>query len=618
MSYIIDKFIKNTGQFNYAFVVLIIDSDIYANPGIIFAESLKKIGCLSDIVALINNKISLETITLLRNFFNKIILIDTIKINNKSPIQNVILSKINVYKLIEYDKIFLIDVDTVFFTNPDKLFLETNNIDNETLYMVDLTNFGFILIHPSINIYTKCKKIISKYKNQLEKVLKPFEFVLNKIYSKSDIKKLDYDMGYDSYSSTDCIQYRKDKPFLMSSSLSIEERQRLDHFKVWFSYFTNILNKNPEIKQYKCVNETIQISKYFLSSLSRFVIDLVKTNKKKNHGLSNIVNIYQSNNYNNLDYYHLDITKEYTTRYVKYDIETFDINTFLEHIDNKLFKKYDNHTKYTSITELITKLEKNDINLLYYVINNYIKINPNVFATMELYSSSIMKHKSQPISDLKNNLIYSQEYKLSNIVVKNIIFNLYQNFTYNQRIKEIIKKITSLEYIVIISIYETIGPIIDYDSNSDLDLFVFYDQGTKIRLSSIFFNPNTINQYNQQSGMLNVFGSNNKMTNLNKNQLITMIYLQTLKKYIYSIYSGDEINNLGLVVDNYNKIILIDNNKHQISRIKSINSNKIFFITIIFANSSQYKKILFNSNIDVEKIYNPIKYWEFDGIKVLL
>ena len=245
---------------------------------------------------------------------------------------------------------------------------------------------------------------------------------------------------------------------------------------------------------------------------------------------------------------------------------------------------------------------------------------PNIFATMELYSS--LDTKPQSISDLKNNLIYRQEYKFANTLVKNIIFNLYQNFTYNERIQEINSKITSPEYIVIISIYEMFGSIIDFDynSDSDLNLFVFYDQGTKIRLSSIFFNSNTINQYNQQSSITNIFGrdNDNKMANLNKNQLISMIYLQTLKKYIYSVYSGDEINNLALIIKNYDAITLIDNNKHMVSKIKSINSNKIFFITIIFACSSQYKNILKNSNIDIEKIYNPIYYWEFDGIKILL
>lgn len=613
MSYIIDKFIKKQGLYNYAYVVMIINNDMYANPGIIFAESLKKLGCLSDLVALIDDKITLETIKLLRNFFNRIIKISTVEINNKSSIQNVILSKINVYKLIEYNKIFLIDVDTIFFTNPDKLFLQSNNIDKDELYLVDITNYGFILIRPSMNIYNKCKKIIAKNKNMLENETKPFEFVLNKIYSKSNIKKLVYKISYDSYSLVDCIQYRKDKPFLMSSNFTIEQRQRLEHFKVWFSYLTNILNKYPEIKEYNCLGETIQVSKYFLSSLSRFVIEQVKSNKKSNQKLSNIINIYGSNNYNNLDYYHLDITKEYTSRFIKYDIDTYDIKSLLEYIDIKLFQNY---RKCTSVKKLINELKNNDTNLLYLFLNNYIKMHPNVFITMELYDISDVKR--QHVSDLKNNLIFRSEYKMINTLVKNIIFNLYQNFTYNQRIQEIIKRIINHEYIVIISVYEMFGSIIDFDRDSNLNLFIFNEQGTKIKLSSIFFNPNTINQYDSITNLLNIFGFDNMITNLNQNQIINMVYLQTLKKYIYSVYSGDEINNLALTIEKYNQIILIDNNKHLMSRIKSINSNKIFFITIIFARSSQYKNILKISNIDVKKIYNSNNYWEFDGIKIFL
>ena len=632
MSYIIDKFIKKQGQYNYAYVIMVINNDIYTNPAIIFADSLKKLGCLSDLIVLIDNKISLDSIKLLKNFFNKIITIDTIEINHNSPIQNIILSKINVFNLIEYDRIFLIDVDTIFLTNPDRLILElidinidSNNSEKnkDILYMVDIKNYGFILIKPSINIYNKCKKIISQYKKQLEKETKPFEFVLNKIYNLSNIKILNYKISYDSYSSVDCIQYRKDKPFLMSSNFTIEQRQHLDHFKIWFNYLINMLNKYPEIKEYKCISETIQISKYFLSSLSRFIIDIFKFNQKSNHKLTNITNIYGiTNNYTNLDYYHLDITKEYTNRFIKYDIDTYDIKSFLEYLDLELIKNknsgsFKKYYEYTSIQKLIEKIQKDNINLLYLFLNNYIKMIPNVFLIMEICSSSNVKN--QTVADLKNNLIFSKQYKLSNILMKNIIFNLYQNFTYNQRIQEIIKLFINPEYIVIISVYETISPIIDFDrNNSNLDLFIFYETGSKIRLSSIFFNPNTINQYDSKSHLLNIFNLDNKIINLNLNQIIAMVYIQTLKKYIYSVYSGYEINNLGLIIEDYNKITLIDNNIHSISKIKTINAVKIFFITIIFSNSSQYKNILKNKNIDIDKIYNPDNYWEFDGIKILL
>ena len=246
MTYIIDKYIKKNGKYNFAYVVMIINDNIYANPGIIFAESLKKVGCLGDIVALVDNKINEDTLSLIKNFFNKIIEIDTIEINHNNPIQNIILTKINALKMIEYEKIFLIDVDTIIFTNPDKFFLQSNiNKKTQSIYMPDIKNYGFILIIPSIDIYDKCLKIIFKYKEQLKKTEKPFEFLLNLIYGPINIKKLDFKISYDSYSNSDCIQYRKDKPFLMASDLSIEQRQHLDHFKVWFSYLTNIINKYP-------------------------------------------------------------------------------------------------------------------------------------------------------------------------------------------------------------------------------------------------------------------------------------------------------------------------------------------------------------------------------------
>lgn len=625
MSYIINKFIKKSGEYNYACVVMIINNDIYANPGIILSESLRKIGFLSDLVAIVDDKISNETIKLLKNFFNKIINIKTIEINHNSSIQKVILTKINVYNLIEYDKILLIDADTIFFTNPDKLFLELSEKNKDKIFMPDINNYGFILIEPSIESYNKCIKIISENKTKIKTNSKPFKYVLNKLYDKSNFIKIDFKISYDKYEDKDCIQYRKDKPFLMSGNLTIEERQKSDHFKIWFIYLTNILNKYPEIKEFNCVNETMEVSKYFLSSLSRYTINFVKSNKVQNNKLLNIKNIYGNEDYKKIDYYHLNITKEYTNKFIKYNVDTYDIKSFLEYLDlelikNKNLKLFENYYKYKSTQKLISKLVNDDINLLYLFLNNYLKMIPNTFATMEIYSISEVKKQNIPI-DLKNNLIFSKEYKLSNIQTKNIIFNLYQNFTYNQRIKDICKKIKKSEYLIIISVYELITSIIDFDKNLNLDLFIFYEQGSKIRLSSIFFNPNSIEQYNNQSkqfNIFNVFNSNEKNIILNLNQIINILYLQTLKKYIYSMYSGDEINNLGILFENINKIILIDNNKHSIYKIKYINSNKIFFINIIFSNSSQYKNIIKEKKIKINKIYNINSYWEYEGIKILI
>ena len=616
MSYI-KNFIEKSGKYNYAYVSIIINNDIYANPGIILAESLKKIGCMCDIVALIDNKITEQTIILLKNFFNKIIKIDLIEINHINPVQKVILTKINVFKMIEYKKIFLIDVDTIIFKNLDNYFLHSNIVnDSETIYMPDLNNYGFILISPSINIYNKCLKLISEYKNNAPKdFTKPFDYLINNLYNSTNIKKLDITISYDVYSNVDCIQYRKDKPFLMKSEFTIEERQRLNHFKVWFSYLTNIINKYPEIKKYSCINESLMISKYFLSSLSRFTVEFVKSNKNKK--LQNVINIYENNKYSNLDYYHLDLTKEYTNKFIKFDIDTFNIKSFLEYIDNEK-KDFIDYYNFISIKKLIQELEKKNQNLLFLFLNNYVKMFSSVFITMEIYSDEKLINKKVP-TDIKNNLIYKKQYNFKNILLKNIIFNLYQNFTYEQRIKYIKKNLNKSEYFIVLSVYETISPIIDYDYNSNLELFIFYEQSSKIRLSSIFFNPNTIDYFNLFSNELGIkiFNSEKKINNMEYINIIQMIYLQTLKKFIFSIYTGDEIINLGIYFEDYNKIIIVDNNKHSVSKIKQINTNKIFFITIIFSKQSQYKNILIEKNINTNIIYDINKYWEFEGIKII-
>jgi hypothetical protein len=615
MSYI-NNFIEKSGKYNYAYVSIIINNDIYANPAIIFAESLKKVGCMCDIIALIDNRITDQTIFLLKNFFNKIIKIDLIEINNTNPIQKVILTKINVFKMIEYNKIFLIDVDTIIFTNLDKYFLQTRDTNDEKkIYMPDIDNYGFILISPSIDIYNKCLKLISKCKNNPPKDFnKPFDYIMNKIYTSSNIKKLDITISYDVYLNVDCIQYRKDKPFLMKSEFTIDKRQRLDHFKVWFSYLSNIINKYPEIKKYSCINESLMISKYFLAGLSRFVIEFVKSNKNKK--LQNVINVYGMNKYSNLDYYHLDLTKEYTNKFIKYDVDTFDIKSFLEYIDNekKIFVDYYN---CVSVKKLILELEKKK-NLLYIFLNNYIKMFSSVFITIEIYSDEKLVRTKIPI-DLKNNLIYVKQYNFKNFLLKNIIFNLYQNLTYEQRIKYIEKNLNKSEYTLVLCIYETISPIIDYDYNSNLELFIFYEQSSKIRLSSIFFNPNTLNHYNILSSDVGIiiFNSNIKKNNMGLIDVIKILYLQTLKKFIFSVYTGDEIINLGVYFEDYNKIMIVDNNKHLVSKIKQINTNKVFFITILFSKQSQYKNLLKEKNININVIYDINKHWEFEGIKII-
>ena len=176
----INGIINDNGKFNYAYVVILIQKDIYASASIVLAESIRKNGCLGDLVIMVDKKISSETIGMIKKFYNRIIKINPISIGNDDPVQNIILTKINAFGLKEYKKIFLIDVDTIIFTNIDNYFVDS---DVPTVSYSDANkNYGFLLIKPSDKLFSSSIELIKKYKTDLKKVKKPFDFVLSLIH----------------------------------------------------------------------------------------------------------------------------------------------------------------------------------------------------------------------------------------------------------------------------------------------------------------------------------------------------------------------------------------------------------------------------------------------------
>jgi len=599
---VLDRIININGTNNYAYVVMVINNDIYASASIVFAESIRKIGCLGDLVILVDKFISKQTLNVIKKFYNKIILIESIEINNINPIQKIILSKVNAFKLTEYKKIFLIDVDTILFTNIDKIFIDSqtpsiSHIENEI-------NYGFILVEPSQNMYNKSIRLINKYREKLEQDKKPFNFIIGKLFKK--INKLNINLSRDNFDNSDGIQYTINKPFLMSSNLSIENRMGLDHFKVWFSYLANIINKYPEIKKAKFLQEPITVSKYFLASMSRFIVNFVKLYKKKK--LNQIIQIYGQEKYKNLDYYHLDISKEYSNEFINFNSNLSNIRVFLKYlsdITNINFNKFNNCIDSKELIKMITNTET-DANILDNFLNQYIKIFPNTFVVLEIDNML-----SEP-SELKNNIIYTKQINTEGICLKNILFNLCQNYTYSQRLLFLSQIEDKTHYTIWIKIYETISQIDLFDTNKNTNLFVFFDKNSKIRISSIFFNPNTIDMIKNKLciGISSLDGKS-----INRVSLISQIYFQTLKKWIYNTYSENQIENILLINNLENNYKLIDNNSYKISEIKKINNNKIFFVSIIFLKASQYKNILNDQDKITTMIYDQKNYWEFEGIK---
>lgn len=623
--YSINDIINDTGKFNYAYVVMLVEKDIYASASIVFAESLRKQGCLGDLVIMVDNNIKTETIDMIKKFYNKIIQIDLIKVKNPDTVQSIILSKINAFNLEEYKKIFLIDVDTIIFTNIDKIFI--NSITPCISYLENKKNYGFVLIEPSRELFRNSINLINDFKSEFEFIKKPFEFIFDKLFVRQN--KMNLNLSSNQYLDVDAIQYKDDKPFLMSSTFTIEQRMKLDTFKLWFSCFIEILNKYPEIKKVKTIQETIDVSKYFLAPMSRFVVKMIKSNKisQKNEQISHI---YGKQKYNNIDYYHLDISKDYSGEYINYISNINGIKLFLQYLTIQTRINFYKFDKYKNAKELIKFFEMNEkvknYNMyLHIFLNHYVRIFPNVFIVLEVNSIPIKSNKNNIsdgtiLSELKNNLLYMNKIIIEGEYLLEMLFNIFQNNTYSQRLEKLKSLEPKTEYSICYSIYETVGQIDIFDMiRLKSNIYILFDKGSKIRFGSIFFNQNSINNFKNLHRFCNYITYNKNNMVLDKKSLVNLIYFQTLKKWIYNNWSGNEIDNIiiGEIENNTNKLVLIDNITTHITKIKKINNNKIFFINTIFLKTSQYKNILKEKKTIIKSIYNPNDYWEIEGIKFL-
>ena len=111
----INDFINDNGDKKYAFITLMIDNIDYISGAIVLSDSLRKVGTLCELVILINDNINEKDYNLLTYFYDVIIKIKSKKIKHENKIQQIILNKLEGLKLINYEKICLIDIDSLIF-----------------------------------------------------------------------------------------------------------------------------------------------------------------------------------------------------------------------------------------------------------------------------------------------------------------------------------------------------------------------------------------------------------------------------------------------------------------------------------------------------------------------
>jgi hypothetical protein len=354
----------------YGIATVIIDKKEYIIGAITMANNIRKNYINYELIVLIKN-IEEEEKKILKMFFDKIIEIELINGNIK-------LSRFNVLKLIEYEKILLLDADAIIIENINEIFrIEINENEAACLYINNKYHPSFILLKPNNEKYEEIKKIKNMDINLLFKNIKKID---EKYLISSDIYEKKKDKEYKG------IQFIGDKPFITNKNIELSKRIYRSDFKIWFEKFKEVKKMLLEYDNNELFKEVNYMMKYFLYKPQERYILINKKLKQKKKNIKYIRRTYKIddiNKINNIEYLHDNISKNYIIT---------------------------NNTKI--IDSNIIDLIITDITVsLILIINNQDKLN----------------------TELKQYVIYEQNLRISGETLKYIIFNSDIFFTYDER-----------------------------------------------------------------------------------------------------------------------------------------------------------------------------------------
>jgi hypothetical protein len=670
-----DDMINTDGTKNYAYVTLIMLGDSYVAGAIILAETIKRLGSMSELVVLITNDVSQEAIIILKRFYDKVINIEYINIQkikkDDLSYSDVCFTKLNALNLIQYKKILLIDADTIILKYPDHLFtlntpagvyLEEN--DNKKEYKIDKIDLkkeisifkknckfhlhGKVVNNKNIKISKKIL-LLEPNKKQFDEMIRDIKTIkdssiyteheyLEKIYVGlwTSIEPIFLGLnGLPHWSILYGLHYGKEKPFILESEIPVETRASFESFQLWYKFYRDITNRYSDLLSSKILSDANTMSIYYINDLCRRG-SIFKSGLRTGF-LASIKSVFNIKNPIYYYYYHINISKEYDNESINYLFEDDFIPNMINGIIKITKSKYWNDIKNRINTnqklikneisnkinnEILNKLDKIDYEN---VLSYYIKINQNVCIILNIEKNN--KENTQNFwldNNMISNVIYKKNILLSGDTLKNILFNIMQTYSYNERIIKLDELFSDVnEYTITILIYKTIIDCNLYGNNKNI--FIFSDTNTKLRACSILLNPNTMDKFKNKDIIF--IPEKNKSFVIGQIYIKNMLIFQSIKKWIYNNYNGNLMDNI-IIVNDFkltNKLInkkylLIDTNdylKDQEDIYINFNKKKIEFIDIIFVNSNNIKSLNKYREI-IDNIHDSRFYYQLDGIKFAL
>lgn len=263
--------------------------------------------------------------------------------------------------------------------------------------------------------------------------------------------------GYPHWKIVFGLQYGGDKPFMLDSKIPINIRIEYPDFILWHILYQNILTKYPYFNNLKSLNEVNTMTKNFKVNLNtkinRTIIE--HNNNIIENTLDQLYSIdiddIKNKKKNVFKYYHIERDISYIPLNFKVMFENIKEYDYLEPI-NKLYQYFGNDSYYKKIKSVwnipLTKEPLNSYDIIDtidrdLIMNEYIKCRPNSFIlTLWPITGSIdVVNKFVDFLNKKGNIYYVKTVSMSKNAIINLMFWMYNDFTFSKRLDFINKRL---------------------------------------------------------------------------------------------------------------------------------------------------------------------------------
>lgn len=477
------------------------------------------------------------------------------------------------------------------------------------------------------------------------------------------------------------LQYGGDKPFCVNSKFDISIRMQYPDFILWHEYYFEIVKDYPFLLQCESLNEANEMNKFFstLVKKQRSQIDRLEGIQNSNmlgkNVIAKIFNINEHRVHNSQQYYY------YINRDIGYqqhklcpmfdDIKERDFYEPISRL-SKYFKQGNYYEKIikiypkSDIEKLSNNIAESDRDLIFF---EYLKCKKNIFVLTfwPILVDNIDTNEIPKILKKYGKICYTKSIKLNRNGLLNLMFWMYDEFTYSHRIEFITKKLdyvnaTEENNIMFIFLENTTGSKISGQASlakreirNTLYEMISYDKKDQIRgndlihINDFFYQSVNYSKIILNSNSLNVLKEQNIKSVISPFFIVSNLKLQTFKKWItlnMSLLEQERLITLGSIVlyaYGYKKSNDIDSvyvscgnssSSSEKDMAKKLNFNfgvkhtKIPFVDIGVEDSEHWRESWTKKNNEVLEYFNiknftelttdPNNYFYFDGFKCYL